>query len=344
MEREKAHQSEETSHIEEVEEVVFQTTECTVEDTFEGAEYYNFDTDVDSYENDEHLIYYDCLADSATTSYVSNCCDTFTSFEPTENTLVGGIGGIKTHAKGRGTVTLESTYEGRKYTLTLKDVLYIPGNKNNLISLGRWEAAGGAFEAHKGKLTLTAESGKRVATGTRMQNNLYKIKFKLKVPTQRQMVQSDHVFTAHEVPSWEAWHQRFGHIGYTGLQKLYDQNLVNGFDVDTRTPKPDCIVCTEGKLAIKPFDKQASRAKEVGQLTHIDLWGKYDITSLHGHQYYILFVNDFSRYTTVEFLKAKSQASAHVKAYLTYLKARGRESHVIRVDRGKEFINEDLKS
>jgi hypothetical protein len=71
-ESERAHQSEETAHIEEVEEVVFQTTKCEVEDTFEGAEYYNFDTDVVAHENDERLIYYDCLADSATTSHVSN--------------------------------------------------------------------------------------------------------------------------------------------------------------------------------------------------------------------------------------------------------------------------------
>ena len=47
---------------------------------------------------------------------------------------------------------------------------------------------------------------------------------------------------------------------------------------------------------------------------------------------------------TIKFLKAKSQASAHVKAYLTYLKSHGKIPHTIGVDRGKEFINEDLKS
>ena len=84
--------------------------------------------------------------------------------------------------------------------------------------------------------------------------------------------------------------------------------------------------------------------KEVRQLTHIDLWGKYDTTSLHGRQYYILFVDNLLCYMTVEFLKAKSQAPAHVKAYLTYLKSHGKIPHTIHIDRGKEFINEDLKS
>jgi hypothetical protein len=155
---------------------------------------------------------------------------------------------------------------------------------------------------------------------------------------------TNYIFATQETPSWETWHRRFGHVGYTGLQKLHELGLADGFDVDARTPKPDCVACTEGKLTVKPFDKSVTCAKEVGELTHIDLWGKYDTTSLHGRQYYILFVDDSSHYTTVEFLKAKSQASDHVKAYLTYLQNHGQKPHAIHVDRGKEFINENLKT
>jgi hypothetical protein len=35
--------------------------------------------------------------------------------------------------------------------------------------------------------------------------------------------------------SWETWHKRFGHIGYSGLQHMLDKNLVEGFTVNTRT-------------------------------------------------------------------------------------------------------------
>ena len=56
-----------------------------------------------------------------------------------------------------------------------------------------------------------------------------------------------------------------------------------------------------------------------------------------------MFVDDTSRYTTVQFLKAKSQASEHVKAYLTYLQNQGWKPHAIHIDHGKEFINENLK-
>ncbi len=71
--------------------------------------------------------------------------------------------------------------------------------------------------------------------------------------------------------SWKTWHQRFGHIGYTGLQKLHELGLINSLNVNTRTLKPNCIVCTKGKLTIKPFNKSAMCVKEVSELTHIDL-------------------------------------------------------------------------
>lgn len=237
--------------------------------------------------------------------------------------MVGGVGGIKTHTEGQGTVQLKSIFKGQKYTLTLKDILYIPGNKNNLISLGCWEAAGGEYAAHNGKLTLTAKSGSHVTQGLRIHNNLYSLRFTLRRTAHTQDKIDEYIFASQGMPSWEVWHQRFGHIGYTSLQRMHELGLVDSFDVDARTSKPDCVTCMEGKLTVKPFDKLAMRARTVGQLTHIDLWGKYDTTSLHGRQYYILFMDNASRYTTVQFLKAKSQASDHVKAYLTYLQNHG---------------------
>jgi hypothetical protein len=158
--------NEETVHIEEVEEeVVFQSTKCDNEIAVDTEQYDMFnDTDVGvTYENGETLIYYDCLADSATTSHVSNCREAFITFEPTHKTLVGGVSGIKTCTKGQGTIKLESVHEGHRYSLTLKDVLYIPRNKNNLISLGCWKAAGGEYTGHNGKLMLTAKSGSHIA-------------------------------------------------------------------------------------------------------------------------------------------------------------------------------------
>jgi hypothetical protein len=65
----------------------------------------------------------------------------------------------------------------------LQDVLYIPGNKNNLISLEHWEAAGGKYTGYKGMLMLTTKSGIPIAKGPQIQNNLYSLRFTLRKPT-----------------------------------------------------------------------------------------------------------------------------------------------------------------
>ena len=95
---------------------------------------------------------------------------------------------------------------------------------------------------------------------------------------------------------------------------------------------------------MEPFSKSAEQKTEPGELTHIDIWGKYSITSINRNQYYILFIDDAERFTTTEFLKGKGEAPQKVKEYLTYLKTQDKKPKAIRVDRGKEFVNDDLKT
>ena len=82
--------------------------------------------------------------------------------------------------------------------------------------------------------------------------------------------------------------------------------MVDGLNVNLLSPKPDCIACIEAKLHEAPYGPTTEKFSKPGELTHIDLWGKYDIMSIHGNSYYLLMVDDASRYITVEFLKAKS--------------------------------------
>ena len=82
--------------------------------------------------------------------------------------------------------------------------------------------------------------------------------------------------------------------------------------------------------------------REPGELTHINVWGKYSVSSINGYQYYLLFVDDASRYVTVEFLKTKDQAAQKVKNYFTHLEVQGKTPKAMHVDRGREFVNDSL--
>jgi len=143
--------------------------------------------------------------------------------------------------------------------------------------------------------------------------------------------------------SWEIWHQRFGHVGYSGLQKLLDNTMVEGLHVDMRSPRPDCVACTEARHSEKPYGLAEKKETKLGQLTHVDLWGKYKTISIHGSQYYLILIDDTSQYVTVDFLKKKSQAGKKITEYMTHQIAMGRSPCAIKMDRGSEFVNDELK-
>ena len=64
---------------------------------------------------------------------------------------------------------------------------------------------------------------------------------------------------------------------------------------------------------------------------------------MQGNQYFVLAVDDYGRYVTVNPIKKKDEASQYVRDYLTYLIARGRTPESIRIDGGGEFDNKDLR-
>ena len=283
---------------------------------------------------------YEWLTDTGTTAHITYRRDTFSTYETLPKIPISGVGELSTFTIGRGTIYLHSECEGKPYILQLNNVLHILKNRNNLLSLGRWEAQHKRkISIDNGHLSLRAKDGTSVAHGKRLSNNLYRITFRVtKAPSEQPLAFNATGYA----PSWVIWHRHFGHVGYSGLLKLLEKRLVDGLNVDTTSDRPDCVACVEGKMLTSPYGPSSKRFSEPGELTHVDLWGKYHIASIHGNYYYLLMVDDASQHVTVEFLKTKDQANERIKNYVTYLMARRRSPCAIRMDRGKEFDNESF--
>jgi hypothetical protein len=67
------------------------------------------------------------------------------TYEHIHNTPITGVGGLQAQAEGRSDVNFIASYNGTLYLIRLCNVLYVPGNRNNLFSLGHWIAKGGNF-------------------------------------------------------------------------------------------------------------------------------------------------------------------------------------------------------
>jgi Integrase core domain/GAG-pre-integrase domain len=240
-------------------------------------------------------------------------------------------------------VKLQTHYQGKTHNIKLKDILYVPGNRNNLLSLGQWVRAGNQFTRGT-EIHLFTKDGICIASRPLSSTNLYHIKCKIPHLVNEQQTWQYALNSTSAPPDWEIWHWRFGHVSYDGLTKLLACNLAEGFTVNHASPKPDCIACIEAKQSEKPFGRSMTRETHPGKLTHMDLWGKYEVVSINGAHYYLLMVDNASRHTMVMFLKSKDQAAQRVKDYLTHIIVRNKVPNAIRIDRGTKFANADLKS
>ena len=60
---------------------------------------------------------------------------------------------------------------------------------------------------------------------------------------------------------------------------------------------PVCEPCLEGKMTMRHFKAKDYRVKEVLELVHTDLCVPISTSARGGYEYFITFINDYSRYT-----------------------------------------------
>ena len=142
------------------------------------------------------------------------------------------------------------------------------------------------------------------------------------------------------------WHRRFAHLSVANVRRL--SRMVKGLDIEGLSiPKHACDPCLKAAATIRNGQEVMSPAKARGDRVFVDLGGgHFDLPPAfnNGAKYWLLFLDQYTGYSTVMFLKTKDQSRMAIQAY-----ADG-ESHakfpIIRLhsDNGKEFDNTDLRS
>ena len=95
----------------------------------------------------------------------------------------------------------------------------------------------------------------------------------------------EHVNIAKQQPEMDQylWHCRFGHLGMNNVNKLIEENMVNGMDGVSNNNNKFCEACTKGKQHRCPYLKSADyRASEPFELVHSDVCGAMPVPSFGG--------------------------------------------------------------
>lgn len=105
-----------------------------------------------------------------------------------------------------------------------------------------------------------------------------------------------------------------------------------------------CVGCSLGKQARTPFPQAtAYRAEEKLELWHGDLCGPITPASAGGNKYFLLIVDDCSRYMWLEVLKSKDEAFKYFKKVKVLAENESNLSlKAFRTDRGGEFISTEF--
>ena len=142
----------------------------------------------------------------------------------------------------------------------------------------------------------------------------------------------------------EVWHKRLGHPNSVVLSRLLNFGLLGNKDkFSSFNALFDCSTCKLGKSKTLPFPSHGSRATKCFDIIHSDVWGPSPILS-HAHsKYFVTFIDDYSRFTWVYFLRSKSEVLSVFKTFLAYVETQFSTGiKVLRSDSGGEYMSRDF--
>ena len=98
------------------------------------------------------------------------------------------------------------------------------------------------------------------------------------------------------------WHKCLGHISNQHIQRLVSEGILDPLDLSNFQVYIECI---KGKQTnIRKYD--VDRCDDVLELIHTDICGPFPTPSWNGQQYFITFIDDYSRYDYLYLIHEKS--------------------------------------
>jgi len=182
--------------------------------------------------------------------------------------------------------------------LKLLDVLVVPHLTKNLLSISKLtnDFPLSVTFANKFFTVQNCLTGKVVATGRR-DGGLYVLERGNSAFISVLKNKSLHA-------SYDLWHARLGHVNHSILALL---NKKGQLHLISLLPSPKlCDTCQLAKNHRLPYTRNEHKSSNVLDLIHCDIWGPSPVKSNLGHNYYVLFIDDYSRFTWLYPLKLKS--------------------------------------
>ncbi|CAI5947699.1 unnamed protein product [Closterium sp. NIES-64] len=151
------------------------------------------------------------------------------------------------------------------------------------------------------------------------------------------------------------WHHRLGHPSVQRLRGMLSRYLVSGLPRTLPplppSPAPPCLPCVEGRQSANHHSSSFPPTEATLQTLHLDVWGPARVRGQGNERYFLLVVNDYTRYTTVFPLCTKGEVLDVLIPWICAARLQLRERFhsdfpVLRLhsDRGGEFSSDLLSA
>lgn len=286
------------------------------------------------------------LVDSGATHHMATGRGDFKTLGGGNMSAVTLASGDKAAVTGRGCAEVP-VHDGEQVTtITLSEVYRVPALQQNLLSVGKIDAAGGAvlfveemclvFQSSRAVLEsgIMAKAG---AVGYKDSRGQYIIGG-AKNPVAEAKVASMPV-TGTAV----LLHRRFFHLGYENLRRV--AGMVDGMNKKDVTGESVagaiCRPCAEGKLSRAPFPTSTTKTPRM-ELLHSDMCGPFP-RSVGGSTYFATLFEPATGLLLATPMKAKGDVGTMIRARIPLLERLcGDKAKRLRTDGAKEYATRSL--
>jgi GAG-pre-integrase domain len=232
------------------------------------------------------------ILDSGATTHVTpdiNCLTSYQSYPGSDKVFISNGSGLCISHTGTSSIPINGE------ALVLNNILCVTQLTKNLLSISQLtkdNLVTVEFTPHS--CFVKDQATQTILLHGTLCNGLYRLVFPC---TSHQVLQV--------TSSPDLWHSRLAHCSVPVIKALSNQKKISM----SKQEFSFCSNCNKAKAHKLSFTSSTTKVVAPLHIIHIDLWGPSPILSQTGNRYYVLFTDEYSRYSWIYFRACKSEVS-----------------------------------
>lgn len=183
------------------------------------------------------------------------------------------------------------------------------------------------------------QSGKIISKGPKV-GRIFPIQFSLPPSLSLPLVSCNSAIVDYQV-----WHKHLRHPNANVLHDLLKSSFLENKDIPSlNSIHFDCIPCKLGTSKNFPFPTHQSNVTQIFDIIHSDVWGMAPVISHANCKYFVTFIDDYSRFTWVYFLRSKDEVFSTFKFFHAYDRTQfSSKIKILRSGNGGEYMSHSFQ-